>query len=381
MERFDLLIAGAGCAGLSLAVHLAERGLAGRRLLVLDPRRTHGRDRTWCFWSVAPHPFEAAITHRWSRWRVAAPGGAHVASSSRYAYCHLPSDAFYRLALDRLAREPGVTVRLGFGVDDLVEDTGGVTAHTTGGPVRCNLAFDARPLRLPPEAPPGEVRLLQHFRGCTVRTERPAFDPATVTLMDFDLPDPGPHFVYVLPYDDRTALVEDTWMTATAGGVDYDRGIDGWLRRAGIERWAVLDEERGVLPMTTERLSPPGRRVIPIGLRGGAARPSTGYAFLSIQRTAAELARQTLARPGPPHVEPHTATTQRLDRIFLDHLARAPQSAPDLFLSLFSDAPADAVVRFLSEVGTAADILAVIRAAPALPFARAALRQARGLLG
>ncbi|GMV44163.1 MAG: lycopene cyclase [Myxococcales bacterium] len=378
MERFDLLIAGAGCAGLSLAVQLATQGLAGRRVLVVDPRLSHGRDRTFCFWDVARHPFEDAVSHRWSRWRVAAPGGTHVATSTRHAYCHLPGDAFYRAALDRLGREPDITVRLGVGVEALREDPSGIVAHTTAGAIRCELAFDGRPLRLPP-APAGEVRLLQHFGGRLVRTEEPIFDPSTVTLMDFDLPLRGAHFMYALPFDEHTALVEDTWMTATPGA-SYDQHMDEWLRRAGASRWEVLGEERGVLPMTTERLAPPGLRVVPIGLRGGAARPSTGYAFLAIQRTAAELARQVLSGTAHPRVEAHSRTTERLDRIFLDHLARSPDGAPDLFLSLFSKAPADAVVRFLSEVGTPSDVLAVMRACPSLPFARAALRQLPGLL-
>ena len=65
----DVLIVGAGCAGLSLAWHLVERGLGGRRLLLVDPRTEYGRDRTWCFWNVVEHPFEDLVTKRWSRWR------------------------------------------------------------------------------------------------------------------------------------------------------------------------------------------------------------------------------------------------------------------------------------------------------------------------
>lgn len=437
VERFDIVIAGAGCAGLSLAVHLAERGLGSRRVLVVDPRTSHDRDRTWCYWDVTPHPFEAAVTHRWTRWRVATPTGDVTVGSHRYAYCHLPSDAFYRHALDRLAREGGVELRLGSSVTSLEPDADGVTVRTADGDVRCGLAFDSRPPRLPAFPPAGEIRLLQHFKGVLIRSHRRAFDPTTVTLMDFAIPAPaatppdgaapgggaltrsrssrprrhgitvdrqlvgtapgvqrspdaptqpadaGAHFVYVLPYDEHTALVEDTWMSATTlEEADYDRTLDAYLRSTlGLDRWDILDEERGVLPMTTERLAPKvASRVVPIGLRGGAARPSTGYAFLAIQRASAALTPLALAGAPLRPPAPQPALLDRMDRVFLSVLARHPDRAASLFLGMFRDANPDRLIRFLSATATLGDLLAVMRANPALPFLREALRQAPGLV-
>src|SRR5690606_29518390 len=54
----DIVIVGAGLAGLSTAVHLLERGPADRHLTLVDPRTDFGRDRTWCSWALEPHPFE-----------------------------------------------------------------------------------------------------------------------------------------------------------------------------------------------------------------------------------------------------------------------------------------------------------------------------------
>ena len=50
---FDLLIAGAGCAGASAALELLEHGPASMRIAVVDPRGEFPRDRTWCFWRLA----------------------------------------------------------------------------------------------------------------------------------------------------------------------------------------------------------------------------------------------------------------------------------------------------------------------------------------
>ena len=39
----DILIAGAGCAGLSLAVHLLDEGASDLEILLLDVREVHVR--------------------------------------------------------------------------------------------------------------------------------------------------------------------------------------------------------------------------------------------------------------------------------------------------------------------------------------------------
>ena len=67
---FDIAILGSGCAGLSLACALVERGLGGRRLIVVEPRQQFVRDRTWCNWQVESHPFDEAVAHSWRRWTV-----------------------------------------------------------------------------------------------------------------------------------------------------------------------------------------------------------------------------------------------------------------------------------------------------------------------
>ena len=66
------MIAGAGCAGLSLACAMLEAGVPGRSIAIVDPRTTFDDDRTWCSFAVAPHAFSDVASHRWFRWRVAA---------------------------------------------------------------------------------------------------------------------------------------------------------------------------------------------------------------------------------------------------------------------------------------------------------------------
>jgi lycopene beta-cyclase len=111
----------------------------------------------------------------------------------------------------------------------------------------------------------------------------------------------------------------------------------------------------------------PGRRWCRIGVAAGLARPSSGYAFLAIQRFTERLARRLAATGTPERVtlpEVRATRTLFLDRVYLSYLAHFPERAPQIMFQLFEATPTDVVVRFLSETGSVADDLRVMRAMP-----------------
>ncbi len=377
MERH--LILGAGCAGLSLALALLEAGV--REEIVLVDRRTEFRhDRTWCFWSTAPPVAGAALaTHRWSGWRmVAGDGRATVHRSARHPYLHVPADRFYAAALARLERAPNVRLRLGERVLGVSEVGAGVTVRTTGGDLEGDLACDAMggagPLNRGRTA--GAVELAQRFLGQEVETERPVFDPGVATLMDFRAaPAAGDalRFVYVLPFTPTRALVEDTGL---GGGP-----VPAADRRAAIARFLaeVLDagavtvcrEERGTLPMTTHTFpTVRGPRLFAVGAAAGALRPSTGYAFVRLQRHVRAVAR-AVASGAPVPAQLGRDRHRRLDALFLRALAADPSGAQRHMLALMRGVGADGFARFMTDASDLRDEAAVIAALARPGFLRA----------
>jgi lycopene beta-cyclase len=380
----DLLIVGAGLSGLSLAYHLVEQGgLGGRRVLLLDPRRDYGRDRTWCFWNVVGHPFEDCVSHRWDAWRVRHRAGWVRRAHPGLAYQQVPSDRFYAKVRARLEAAPEVELRLGTSVTDLRQEGRDVVAETEDGPVRARLAFDSRPVpKRGRRTPDGEVVLLQHFEGWFVRTPEPAFDPGVATLMDFSVPQRhGIHFFYVLPYAADAALVEATWFgMERLTRDDYDAAIRAYLEEEiGVREWTVLDREAGVIPMSTEPIEQrPAERIYRIGLAGGLAKPSTGYAFLAVQQQSAAFAKRLLASPSecpdPPPPRPWRSAFQ--DRIFLSYLGRFPEQGPAVLTRLFEKVPPRLLARFLSDQASWAEGTGVMRQMPLVGMTREVVRSA-----
>jgi len=223
----------------------------------------------------------------------------------------VPSERFTALQVDRAVRSGRCELRWESSVVDVEERTDDVIVATTSGASRMskhfNHVFDGRPPSSPMAV--GTAPLLaQHFAGQEVEFDVDVLDPAEATLMDFDVgQDRGLHFVYVLPFTSRRALIESTYMTpAPFETPDYVDNIRQYcMARFGRLPSRVVREERGVLPMCTR--SPSGgatRHVWPIGTRGGVARAATGYAFDAIQRDSDRVCAAFLSRAPAPRATP-----------------------------------------------------------------------------
>ena len=377
---YPYVILGAGCAGLSLAWHLVELGVDAPILLV-DRRDRFENDRTWCFWDVEPTPFSGLASHAWSRWMVHDGRREVVSECPRYRYLRLRSADFYREVLGRLAKAPNVSMALGRPVVGVREARNGMVIATADREFVGGRVFDSSGLAVGPRPSARGVRLLQHFFGQTVRVDRPTFDPTCPTLMDFRVrQSDGPHFFYVLPLSDREALVENTYLFPFAAGPDRHRAeIADYLRARhglGPDEYEVTEEESGAIPMVAGGRPAAGPRVEPIGLVGGAARPSSGYAFLRIQRQARAVARAVAAGLDTPAGPIAPRKYDLLDAIFLRVLADRPGLAPEVFGRMFGRADAASVVRFLGERSTPVDDARIIAALPKWPFVAAAIRSA-----
>ena len=365
----EIAILGAGCAGLSLAVAL-DRARTPGHVLLLEPRTAYTRDRTWCFWNTEEHPFTSAISHSWQSWRVSQGAAAAVQSSRRYQYCHIPGDAFYRAAIGQVERAPEQELCPGITVHSVQPQPNGcIAVETSNGRLLANYVFDGRPQA----SVSTRAVLLQRFLGWHVQAATPCFDGKTVELMRF-LPADAPgriRFLYLLPFSQTEALVEMTYLDDPAlPEPDYERDLTEWLAEH-VGEWTVLHSERGALSMGGAELQGVAEQgICAIGARGGRIKPSSGYAFLRIQRHSRAIAEALRdGRPVPTGAEPKLY--EAMDSVFLRALRRSSREAPELFLRMFAGAAPDALVRFLGEASPPAEMLQVALALPKLPLVRA----------
>ncbi len=78
MEHYDIIIAGGGCAGLSLAYQLIHSPLRDRSILIVDRDDKDQNDRTWAFWTDRPTPFQPVVHREWRRLRFLTEQGEQI---------------------------------------------------------------------------------------------------------------------------------------------------------------------------------------------------------------------------------------------------------------------------------------------------------------
>lgn len=133
--------------------------------------------------------------------------------------------------------------------------------------------------------------LLQHFHGKIITTAKAHFDPNACTYMDFRMAQHGDcRFGYVLPFTERKALVEYTiFNQKLLSDNAYDKGLDDYIERLGIDAYETHEIERGVIPMSDYPFQlQNSERVYCIGIKGGFVKASTGYSFLRAQKYLAK---------------------------------------------------------------------------------------------
>ena len=376
--KYDYAIVGAGCSGLSLAVELFHSVPQGSRIALIDPRRSYHMDRLWCFWNTQPHRFTGAVRHEWPRWKVRYNGKEVVHESSRFVYQYLPAETFYASALDEIESYSSADLLLGTKAGKIIETNDTATVVTDKGPINARLVFDGRNS---PGLHVGSGHLLQHYTGQRVRVESPVFDPSTMTLMDFDIPQQGGiSFIYVLPFSPTEALIEPTVFSMSPHETPvYTQMIQDYLQsRFSIANYEILFQEQGIIPMTTQKpRSNDAKRIIPIGTAGGMVKGSTGYGFMAIQETSQRIAARVSGGSIGTLPEPRSELATILDQIFLSSLRRHPKAAPKVFFKLFKRVPPHHLIPFLSDKADLLDMAKVIFAMPKLPFIREAFHSMR----
>jgi lycopene beta-cyclase len=372
----DLAIVGGGLAGGLTALAVAQRHPDARLLLIESGERLGG-NHLWSFFDGDMSDAHRLmlipmVTRRWTEGHeVRFPSHARTLDTP---YNSIASTRFH----DHILQKLGDRVMLGAEVKAVAPDRVALSGQRS---IKARVVIDAR----------GGADLSalscgwQKFVGQELeltephRLTRPMVMDATVAQRD------GYRFVYVLPFDERTVFVEDTYYSDTAD-IDTEAlrtRITDYVRKRG---WRIADvkrEESGALPVVMGgdfgRFWPVGDPVGRAGTRAGLFHPTTGYSlpdavrfahwFAEIWPVSAEIAAP-MTRAWA-HAEWRRRRYYRLlDRMLFraatDHRRRS-------VFEHFYRLPSDLIERFYAGQSTLGDKLRILSGKPPVPI-RAAMR-------
>lgn len=375
-STYDYIIAGGGLSGLSLAWHLVHSPLSGKRILVADRRLNAGNDKTWCFWHTGEPPFPEVIHRRWGHTQVFSRGEILDEQLKEYSYSCIRSGDFYNYMLGLLSDHPSVDL-LETPIDELEGNPLQASMHTPEGSYEADFIFQScfRPQALRDARP--SYPLIQHFMGMEIETDKELFNPDRFILMDFDETyREGVAFIYLLPWDQKSALVEYTIFSDRVEQPQlYEEKIELYLYNRFRQKrlgYSVKRTEYGEIPMQDLPYVPwYAPRILNLGTYGGLTKPTTGYTFSRIQKHSKNII-ESLINEGKPAPAPRSKARYRAYDLWLLHIMhRHPAKAKEVFHQLFMRNSIDRIFRFLGEESTLAEDLKIMASVPYTPFLKA----------
>ena len=366
MNHFHIIIAGAGCAGLSLLTRLLQTGrFSDKKILLIDKASKNANDRTWCFWEKGDGFFEPVVYKSWDQLWVHGPGYSQLHNIRPYRYKMIRGQDFYRYCFDIIARYKNVTVEYGM-VENISSNTVSIGAHYfTADFIFNSILFEK------PRLKNNQYYLLQHFKGWVIETAGPMFDPHQATLMDFRVnQQPGTSFVYVMPFTETRALVEYTVFSEKLLE-DYDTALRDYINC----EFTIVEEEFGVIPMTNYPFDTTDGNTINIGTAGGQTKASSGYTFQFIQKQSQQLADSMVQRGTPFPLAKPARRFRWYDSTLLNILYHNKLPGAAIFTELFRNNKATDVLKFLDNETSVMEEMKIISVLPKKVFIQAALQQ------
>ena len=385
---YDIIIAGAGCSGLSLLYSILNTpALKDQKILVVDKSFEKANDRTWCFWEKEAGFFESLVCKQWDQISIHKNEFSTTLTTSPFTYKMITGLDFYKHVLDFAKQFNNVywqeTSITSMDTESLPQkDSIQTTAivYWEGGMAKGLKVFssilpidDLYTISQTKNATPF---LWQHFKGHLIEFESSVFDASIARLMDFNVDQQGATgFMYVLPLTDRKALVEYTLFSKSLlNPQDYVLEINKYLQEHySNQSYQIIHEEIGAIPMTTQSFAKSSAPIYVIGTLGNAVKSSTGYAFRFIQEQVKQII-QSLIAGKEVDTEIHTTRHQFYDAVLLYTLDKNLMEGSEIFKRIFEKNKAATIFKFLSNTSTILEDIRIMRSLPTKIFLPAAIK-------
>lgn len=376
--KYDYIIAGSGCAGLSLLYRLLKTPLLqDKSILVIDQDHKKSNDRTWCFWEKSPGLFESIVHAKWNKLEFLSTEFKKELNLESYTYKMIQGIDFYNFVINYAKKFKNVSF-----VQETINSIDNIdkkaVLKTTKNRYTANYIFNSTNLFNPKINE--QNSLLQHFKGWIIKTEKPVFNPEIGRLMDFRVSqENGATFMYVLPTSTTEALVEYTLFSPRVLDKEvYTLELKKYIKEElAIDNYTLIHEEFGVIPMSLAKFEQnPKLNVINIGTSGGSTKASSGYTFQFIQKNIIEIINNLVE--GNNIIHPTSFKNkyyQWVDRTLLDVLLSNKLTGKDVFTQMFQKVPVERILAFLGNESSFLEDLLIFKSFPVKPFLTSGVKQ------
>lgn len=348
---FDFIFIGLGAANCLLLLRLHHNGLlTGKTIAIVEPDSKSANDRTFCFWATEDDVTNLHVKPLVSNsWDFVEIGGIAKQQINPLRYFHVKGIDIYNQTKSILSVNNVTFFNSLFKENPEVKSTY-YEVRLANETLYGYKVFDSRPpIFLPPKK--NQSHLYQSFYGLKIKLATKTFDTSVMVMMDFNVPQNNfTQFVYVLPFSEDTALIELTrFGTEKLTQQEATPILNEYIDRLGVS-FDILEEERGVIPMSSSALKSEdfGTNWINMGARANMIKCSTGYAFHAMAEDAITQMEAIKNNVFPKRkMKGHRFAFY--DRLLLKILDEKPEFGKVIFETLFKKIPIKKVLYFLGE--------------------------------
>ena len=371
-KSFDYIICGAGASGLLLAnAMIKDDFFRDKKILLIEKDSKSINDRTWGLWDDKTNVLESIVYKSWDNAEFIGQSFKKHFLLEPYKYKMVKAIDFYSHFLKKVNNASNCKY-VNASISEIVSNQTNNYVKTSIGNFNSKFIFSSLPktekikfIRYP--------LLNQSFIGWTIETEEDIFDDKTITLMDFDRDQKDEtRFIYVLPFSSKRALVEYTLFSEKIiSDQDYEKGIKEYLSEKGIEKYNIIEKEKGNIPMTCFPFEKSNtNQLIYIGTAGGWTKPSTGYTIKNAIEKTKEIV--SLIKSNKP-LENFNKRNRfwYYDLILLDVLKSTKGNGYKAFSSMFKKNNPMKILKFLDEKTNLFEELPILLSVNKIPFIKA----------
>ena len=354
MKIYKAAIIGLGPSG--LAVNKILYGDSSYEIIAFENGDVKNRDNFFGFWLTDwMRSFENIIEKKWYKWNIGDKNTNVTHSVSNKPYCVISFKNWKRYCLETKNK---LEIKNKKVVQYLPIKNYFKIITADNKEYYAEKIYDSRSVK----EKKGE--LIQHFFGINITVADNTFDEKKLTLMYFTEENDVLHFIYVLPFSHNKALVESTvFSKETFHSSWYREKINRYLKLKNIIEYEENATERGIIPMFfSEEKKSPYSNIFNIGIRGGACKPSTGYAFSFLIKQI-----QLLKNSKKNYVNIHKFLERKMDKIFINFLKNNTENGQS-FIKLASNLNGDEFQSFMMGESNLLTKLKIIKSMPKLQF-------------
>lgn len=375
--KYDYIIAGSGCSGLSLLYKILQTpSLQKKSILVIDKNQKKNNDRTWCFWEKNPGPFESIVYARWNTLEFISDDTNKKVDLGPYTYKMIQGIHFYNFVLEYAKKFKNVVFiqESIIDIDSIFNEAKVITKKNT---YTAKYVFNSTNLFNPKINK--QNSLLQHFKGWNIKTVDPAFNSKVGKLMDFSVSqENGTTFMYVLPTSSTNALVEYTLFSPSPLKQEkYIKELKKYIKEVlKIEKYTIEHEEFGIIPMSLAKFEQnPKPNVINLGTSGGYTKASSGYTFQFIQKNVLDIVKNLKAGKSPvQNLSFKNKIYRWYDRTLINVLLTKKLTGKEIFTIMFKKNSAHKILAFLGNESTITEDILIMKKFPKIPFLLAGIK-------